>query len=150
MIADPYIGIQMNQKDLTKTFMMIANWLKPFGLHSLYKNIQRFKVLRSSANNAEISLFKRWIPVGHFKFEISINVLVSSFRFIWIPMLWVYGYYKCFNSFSMFSAGIDFSSQNLTLQTSDSGSHRCNIRFKTMGLQVSNNTRVESPKTAPV
>ena len=32
-----------------------------------------------------------------FQFEIIINtdnVLVSSFRFIWIPMLWVYGHYR--------------------------------------------------------
>ena len=34
------IGIQMNQKDLTKSFMMISNWIKPFGLQDLY--IQRF------------------------------------------------------------------------------------------------------------
>ena len=33
----------MNQKELTKTFMMISNEKKPFGLHSLYKNIQRFE-----------------------------------------------------------------------------------------------------------
>ena len=31
-----------------------------------------------------------------FQFEIIITVLVSSFRFIWIPMLWVYGHYKYF------------------------------------------------------
>ena len=30
------IGIQMNQKELTKTFM-ISNCLKPFGLYDLYK-----------------------------------------------------------------------------------------------------------------
>ena len=29
-------------------------------------------------------------PKGLFRFEIIINVLVSSFRFIWIPALWVY------------------------------------------------------------
>ena len=28
------------------------------------------------------------------QFEIIINVLVSSFRFIWIPMLWVYSHFK--------------------------------------------------------
>ena len=28
---------------------------------------------------------------GFFQFEIIINALISSFRFIWIPMLWVYG-----------------------------------------------------------
>ena len=27
----------MNQKELTKTFMMILNWIKPFGLQGLYK-----------------------------------------------------------------------------------------------------------------
>ena len=27
----------MNQKELTKTFMMISNWKNPFGLHDLYK-----------------------------------------------------------------------------------------------------------------
>ena len=43
-----------------------------------------------------------------FQFEIT-NVLVSSFRFIWIPMLWVYGYYKYFNSYS---ARIYFRRQN--------------------------------------
>ena len=33
----------MNQKELTKTFMMISNWKKPFGLHNFHKKIQRFK-----------------------------------------------------------------------------------------------------------
>ena len=32
-------------------------------------------------------------PKGFFQFKITINILVSSFRFIWIPMLWVYGHY---------------------------------------------------------
>ena len=46
-----------------------------------------------------------------FKFEIIIKVLFSSFCFIWIPMLWVYGHYKYFNSYS---AAIVFTRQNLT------------------------------------
>ena len=33
----------MNQKELTKTIMMISNWIKPFGLHGFYKTIKRFK-----------------------------------------------------------------------------------------------------------
>ena len=32
------MGIQMNQKELTKTFMMLSHWIKLFGLHVLYKN----------------------------------------------------------------------------------------------------------------
>ena len=31
---------------------------------------------------------------GFFQFEIIINVLASSFRFIWIPMLWVYAHFN--------------------------------------------------------
>ena len=33
---------------------------------------------------------------GFFQFEIIIDVLVSSFRFIRIPLLWVYDQYKYF------------------------------------------------------
>ena len=33
-----------------------------------------------------------------FKFEIIINVLAISLRMIWIPMLWVYGNYKYFDT----------------------------------------------------
>ena len=45
------------------------------------------------------------------QFEIIINGLLCSFRFIWIPMLWVYDQYKYFYSFS---ARIDFRRYNLT------------------------------------
>ena len=63
--------------------------------------------------NAEIFLYKpnHEHQRGFLQFEIIINVLFSSFWFIWIPMLWVYGHYKYFNSFS---AGIVFIRQNLT------------------------------------
>ena len=42
---------------------------------------------------------------GFFEFEIIINVLVNSFWFIWIPVLWVCGW---FNFFYSHSAGVDF------------------------------------------
>ena len=48
---------------------------------------------------------------GFLQFEI-----VSSFRFIWILMLWVYDHYKDFYSHS---AGIDIKRQNLTSTDSD-------------------------------
>ena len=48
---------------------------------------------------------------GFFQCEIMINVLVTSFRFIRIPVLWVYDHYTYFN---FFSAWIDFRFQNLT------------------------------------
>ena len=44
--------------------------------------------------------------MGFFQFEIIINVSVSPFWFIWIPMLWVYNHYKYVYPYS---AGIDFS-----------------------------------------
>ena len=48
---------------------------------------------------------------GFFQFEIIIKILLSSLLFIWIPMLWVYGHYKYFNSVSV---GNVFIRQNLT------------------------------------
>ena len=48
---------------------------------------------------------------GFFQFEIMTNVLVSSFCFIWIPVLWVYDQYNFFNSSS---AGAVFRRQILT------------------------------------
>ena len=54
--------------------------------------------------NAHIFLCKRWKPKGFFQFEI---IIVSSFCFIWIPMLWVYGHYNLFYSTSEW---FDFSS----------------------------------------
>ena len=32
----------MNQKELAKTFMMISNWKKPFGLQGFHNKIQHF------------------------------------------------------------------------------------------------------------
>ena len=49
--------------------------------------------------------------MGFFQFEMIITVLVSSFWFIWIPMLWVYDHYNYFKSYS---AENDFRRQNLT------------------------------------
>ena len=56
-------------------------------------------------------MYKPWRLKGIFQFEITINVLFSSSRFIWISTLWVYGHYNLFNSFSI---GTVFRRQNLT------------------------------------
>ena len=50
--------------------------------------------------------------ISRHQFEIVINVLVRSFRFIWIPMLCVYVHYKYV---IFFSAGINFRRQIGTL-----------------------------------
>ena len=42
MAVDHNIGIQMNPKELTKTFMTISNWEKNLGLQGFHKKIQRF------------------------------------------------------------------------------------------------------------
>ena len=78
-----------------------------YNLTLLYSDYNRGEC-GTSFKSAEIKT-KR--PTGFFQFQIIIPVLVSSFRFIWIPMLWVYGHYKYFTlsvriSIS-FSAGID-------------------------------------------
>ena len=49
---------------------------------------------------AGIFLYKQWKLKGFFQFEIIINDLVSSFRFIGIPVLWGYDHYKYVHSFS--------------------------------------------------
>ena len=74
--------------------------------HDLYQLDEMF-----TPYNAELILYKSWRPKGYFQFDIIIDVLVSSFWFIWIPMLWGYGHQNIFYSYS---AGIDFSHQNLT------------------------------------
>ena len=40
-----------------------------------------------------------------FQFKIIINVLDSSFWFMWIPMFWVYGYYKI-NMFTLTESNV--------------------------------------------
>ena len=59
-----------------------------------------------SPYSAELFVFKQGEQV-FFHFEISINVLVTSIRFIWIHMLLVYGHFS-------YSTGINFRHQNLT------------------------------------
>ena len=54
---------------------------------------------------------KTWSPKGFCQFEIIINVLVISSRFISIPMLLVYDHFIYFYSYN---AWIDFRRQNLT------------------------------------
>ena len=55
-------------------------------------------------------LYEPWRPKGFIQFEIIINVLVSFFWLIWIRMLWVYGHYKYYQSYS---AATDFRRQKL-------------------------------------
>ena len=43
MAVDSYIGIQMNRKEQTKTFMMILNWINPLVPIVYTKIFQRFK-----------------------------------------------------------------------------------------------------------
>ena len=38
-------GVQINRKELTRTFMMISNSEKPFSLHGLNNNISAFSGL---------------------------------------------------------------------------------------------------------
>ena len=67
---------------------------------------------------------------GFFQFEIIINVFVSSFRSIWIHILWVYGHYKYVYSYS---AGIDFRRRNLNLTCTQSRIHIFESSIKMVG-----------------
>ena len=52
-------------------------------------NVKGLAYLNNSYN-LEIFVYKTWRPKFFIQFEIIVNVLDSSFGFIWIPMLWVY------------------------------------------------------------
>ena len=56
-------------------------------------------------------MYKPWRPKGFFQFESIISSLVSSFRFIRIPMLW---FLRALHNFHSFSVGTVFRRQNLT------------------------------------
>ena len=46
MVVYPYnIGIQIKQKKLTETFIMMSNWEKRLLFHGLYKHILALRVL---------------------------------------------------------------------------------------------------------
>ena len=81
-------------------------------------------LVRINPWSAEIFLYK---PYNFFQFDIIITVLVGSFRFIWIPMLWVCGHYK---DFPFLSAGIKFWRQNLTSTT--------NVNSRTVRVKTNN------------
>ena len=65
------------------------------------------RYIHGNPHNAEIFLYYPWNSKGVFQFEIIINAIGSSFRFLYMPL--VYGHYKYFNSFSV---GIVFICQN--------------------------------------
>ena len=67
-----------------------------FKFHHIFVSITLWRDADDSFNpyNAEILLYIPWRPKGFFQFEIIINVLVGSYYFIWIAVLWVYGHYN--------------------------------------------------------
>ena len=69
--------------------------------HWVIENIGKFQwAMRdtSTIRALKLCLSKPWRLNGvFFKIEIIINYFVSSVRFFWIPMLWVYGHYEKFS-----------------------------------------------------
>ena len=61
--------------------------------------------------NAERFVYKLWMTKGFLNLRFIRNVFVSSFRFIWIHILWAHGHYKYF---TFFSEEIDSRRQNIT------------------------------------
>ena len=86
---------------------------------TLRADAQLRKVNMFNPYDAGLCVYKPWRPKGFSQIETILNVLVISFRFILIPMLWVYGHYNCFNSFSAGTRGRP--------QTSESDVHRRHI-----------------------
>ena len=91
---------------------------------TLRADAQLRKVNMFNPYDAGLCVYKPWRPKGFSQIETILNVLVISFRFILIPMLWVYGHYNCFNSFS---AGTSLHARVWRPQTSESDVHRRHI-----------------------
>ena len=77
-------------------------------IHNKHQLLQCWNMFVSAMETKEFILF--------ILFEIIIKVLVSSFWFIWIPLLWVYGHYIFL-----------LSQRGDRLQTSESDVYRCQI-----------------------
>ena len=58
----------------------------------MYKKDLLIKITAFTPSSAEFLNKNLGRPKGFFQFEIIINVLIGSSRFIWKPMLWVYGH----------------------------------------------------------
>ena len=86
--------------------MHFQSWLK-------IRNWERIRKNGKSCLTLEALKYFRITMETKDQFEIIINVLVSSFSYIWILMVWVYDHYKYLYSFS---AGIDFRRQILTFK----------------------------------
>ena len=73
----------------------------------LQKKIIKQHTFPQDISEPALKGLKRWhiFCTNHGDQRVFINALVSSFWFIWIPMLWFYGHYEYFYSYS---AGIDF------------------------------------------
>ena len=88
--------------------------------------------LSTTVTNTRHYTFKRWnIYVKTKKREVFliwnfVMVLVSSFRFFWIPMLWVFDHYKCF-IFSVWGSTIDVRIWRLKTVPALKGLKKCRI-----------------------
>ena len=100
-------GLLLRLKDYFMFLLIVISHLNQFDAGSMmYQAIWYLQPRKHHTftdwvkyQNVEIFLHKS-CKSKFFQFEIIINVFVSSFRFIWIPILWFYDYYKYFYSFS--------------------------------------------------
>ena len=87
-VNDPLLQVNTSNcdfKDITSEIIMEdSDFIVSGEAKSFYQTWQRWNIFCMSYGKQSV----------FFQFKIIINVLVSSLRFIWIPMLWVYGHYK--------------------------------------------------------
>ena len=104
------LAIAIHNLKCVKITHIMYNFLETYPIYQI-QYLFLFPIFLFKGNKkVEQKMYKQQIPKGFFRFEIIINVLVISFWLIWISMLWIYGHYKYFNSFS---AGIVSIRQNL-------------------------------------
>ena len=71
--------------------MKLKNIFTISKLLAIHSHVSRQWMVLKHLNYVCICHEKQWF----FQFEIIINIFVSYYRFIWIPMLWVYGLFLC-------------------------------------------------------
>ena len=73
----------MNRQELTKTFMMISNWKKPFGFHDFYSKYSAFQGLRVNLPHCKVQ-FTLFHDIWHPKWnESGFRPPLCTYRLNW-------------------------------------------------------------------
>ena len=85
----------MNQNELTKTFMMISNWNKPFGLHDFTKLFKRCK----DYVNISIAVQRQTAATAYLNKQLQLFVFAGRYNYLHVQKkivsvsMWLHTYH---------------------------------------------------------